>query len=319
MAKVTNQQIPTSHIEEKTSPPIGEIDQYTKTLSQAINWQKLPPGQEIVTYSKKDARPRTRSNHPYYDNPVQALNRAYWQKCATCWHKQFSYESQVNYCDTFGSKHYFTPWHWIPGAKNTYYNVFMKDCMNWMLSTKGLPFPKCIGLTIDPPSFTFSANQQTKFNLKTTVYEPDRTAPPPTYPITEWADCGSIIAPQTWQAPSDISTCPNKINVYFNDAVGRKGCAQGTKQTIKHKIIAAICCTGWVSAAPGGITTLCNYPPGTIWEYTDGQIVTLNGGGWPLPSYGIKNPIAIGYLFQWDLPFQWPIHNDYILFPVSPL
>lgn len=213
MAKVKDQSIPTDQFEETLDPPIDFKDQYRRALGEGIDHPKLPAGEEIVTFSKKESRPAQRSDWKYFKKPKAKEHRRAFQDCAMCWHNQYFFDFQVNPCHSAGSRHYFEDWTWIPGAKNTAYNKFMQDCLNYEAAHPGVPFPRCQDIKIYPSAIYFCPGDEITFTLGNAVY-----------PVTIWAAVGTCGPGLKWTAPPTWGECPSTVEVDFEDSEGRKGC-----------------------------------------------------------------------------------------------
>jgi hypothetical protein len=226
MAKVKNQSIPTDSFEETLDPPIDFKDQYRRALSEGIDWPKLPAGVEIVTFSKKESRPAQRDKNKYFNKPKAKEHRKAFSDCAWCWHAQLFFDFSVDPCHSAGSRHYLTPWDWIPGARNTAYNKFMQECLDYERDNPGIPFPRCGDINIYPSALFFCPKDEITFS----VYNL-------TYPLTIWATAGTCGPGVKWTAPNTWAGCPSSVTVYFEDSEGRKGCYE-----LKRKAITECCC-----------------------------------------------------------------------------
>jgi hypothetical protein len=230
MAKVKNQDIPTDQFEETLDPPLDFKDQYRRVLSEGIDWPKLPAGEEVVTYSKKESRPAQRSDSRYWDKPKAKTQRRAFSDCAMCWHNQYFFESQVNPCHSAGSRHYVTPWEWVPGAQHTAYNKFMQECLDWEGIHPGVPFPRCDDLRIYPSAHDFCPADEITFEVPNALPA-----------VTMWATAGTCFPGYLWKAPETWPECPTSVIVYFEDSEGRKGC-----YTLQRKPETECCCaTSW--------------------------------------------------------------------------
>lgn len=230
MAKVKDQDIPTDQFEETLDPPLEFKDQYRRVLSEGIDWPKLPAGEEVVTYSKLDSRPAQRSDWKYFNKPKAKTHRRSFSDCAMCWHNQYFFESSVNPCHSAGSRHYVTPWEWVPGAQNTAYNKFMQECLDWETIYPGVPFPRCDDLRIYPSSQDFCPSDEITF-----------TVPNAFPPVTMWATAGTCFPGYLWKAPTTWEACPPLVTIYFEDSDARKGCYE-----VKRKQESECCCaTTW--------------------------------------------------------------------------
>ncbi|MCJ7805602.1 hypothetical protein MUP46_03070 [Patescibacteria group bacterium] len=226
MAKVKNQSIPTDSFEETLDPPIDFKDQYRRTLSEGIDWPKLPAGVEVVTFSKKESRPAQRSNWKYFKKPKSQKWRDNFFDCKMCWKAQYPFDSDENPCHSAKSRHWFQPWNWISGAKDTYYNEFMKECLDYAAANPGIPFPRCGDIIIFPSAVYFCPKDEITFNIGEVRY-----------PVTLWSDAGTCGPGLMWTAPDTWAACPTSVNVYFEDSEGRKGCYE-----LKRKDITECCC-----------------------------------------------------------------------------
>jgi hypothetical protein len=219
MAKVKNQSIPTDQFEETLDPPIDFKDQYRRSLSEGIDHPKLPAGEEIVTYSKKDSRPSQRSSSKYRKSIKQDEQRDRFIYCSTCWRSQYDTDAEVNQCSSKTSKHYVKPWTYVPGAKFTYFNQFMSQCMHYRRNNPDYPFPPCEDLSPSPIAFDFCPGDQVQFSVSNAIN-----------PWSVTPECGEMITADTWQAPASYAGCPNVVIFAFADAIGKKGCAFGNKK-----------------------------------------------------------------------------------------
>jgi len=219
MAKVKNQDIPTDIFEEELDPPLEFKDQYRRVLSEGIDHPRLEAGEELVTYSKKDSRPAQRSSWKYFKKPKALSNREMWRKCSECWHAQYFFEAGVNDCHSAGSKKYWEDWNWVPGAKNTYYNTFMSECMAYLVANPGKEYPKCQDITLYASEYWYCPNDEITVEQQNGVY-----------PLTIWADCGTTGPGLKWTAPADYGPCPDPTKIYLLDSEGRKGCAEIQKK-----------------------------------------------------------------------------------------
>lgn len=220
MAKVKDQSIPTDQFEETLDPPIDFKDQYRRALSEGIDHPKLPAGWEMVTFSKKESRPAQRSDWKYFDKPASKKNRDTFKDCAKCWASQYHFDFEVNDCHSAGSRHYFAPWTWIPGARNTAYNKHMQDCLNYEVANPGIPFPPCHDIKIYPSAIYYCPMDEITFDIGWARF-----------PVTFWADVGTCGPGFLWTAPETWAGCPSKVMVYFLDSEGRKGCYELIRKT----------------------------------------------------------------------------------------
>lgn len=220
MAKVKDQSIPTDQFEDTLDPPIDFKDQYRRALSEGIDHPKLPPGEEIVTFSKKESRPAQRSDSPYYNKPVQQAWRNEFSSCLECWKSQYATEAEIEACHSAGSKHYVEPWYYVPGAKPTYFAQFMSACLNWAKTNPGTLYPKCEDLVFSPEHPTYCPNSAIE------IIFTNGTAP---YAVTPSA--GSVDANLIWHAPALWDDCPELVTFEAVDADGRKGCSEISKVT----------------------------------------------------------------------------------------
>ena len=213
MAKVKNQSIPTDEFEEKVDPPIALRDQYRRVLGEGIDHPKLPAGQEIVTFSKKESRPAQRDKNKYFNKPKAKEQRKAFSDCAWCWHDQVFFDFMIDPCHSAGSRHYITPWEWIPGAKNTAYNKFMQECLDYEAANPGIPFPRCSDIKVYPSAIDFCPGDHITFTVFTVKF-----------PVTIWADAGTCGPALEWTAPATREECPASVKVYFQDVEERKAC-----------------------------------------------------------------------------------------------
>lgn len=220
MAKVKNQSIPTDQFEETLDPPIDFKDQYRRALSEGIDHPKLPAGEEIVTFSKKESRPAQRSDNPYYDKPDQQSWRDKFSECKECWKTQYRTDAEINDCHSAGSRHYIEPWTYIPGAQNTAYNQFMSECLNWAKDNPDAAYPKCEDLNISPKEFTICPDDLLPFDV-TNGNSPHIVS----------TNYGTITGDLSIQFPETLEECPETIEVKFIDSDQRKACATGRAKT----------------------------------------------------------------------------------------
>jgi hypothetical protein len=218
MALVKNQNIPTDIIEDGLDPPIEFIDQYKRTLSEGITIPCLDPTWNVVTKTKKDSRPSEQSDVLPGPGQDSLEWREEFKKCEECWKLQYPTDNLVNDCSSLGSKHYYTPWKYIPGAQNTYFNLFMKECLLWHSSHSVPDYPLCETLLPTPKYFDFCQGE-----IITFTFSNGNTPYIDSYP------CGSLVNTTTWEAPADPDLCSNSIQINFVDLDGRKGCSIGTK------------------------------------------------------------------------------------------
>jgi len=241
MAIVKNQSIPTDHFEENLDPPLEFKDQYRRVLSEGIFWPKLPEDFELVTYSKKDSRPAQRNDSFPGASPDQRDWRGEFDDCIQCWKNQVQTDSDISPCSSAGSKKYLPDWKYIQGAKNTYYNLFMQDCLNWKKEHPNEKPPKCEDLLISPSSLDLCPGE----TLLISVFNGHS-------PFDYSADCGSLDNPTypsdfikfqiTFTAPQDTSSCPIPITISFSDSQGRRGCC-----LVSIKPLSECCC----ASSPG--------------------------------------------------------------------
>jgi hypothetical protein len=213
MAKVKNQSIPTDEFEENLDPPIALRDQYRRGLSEGIDHPKLPAGQEIVTFSKKESRPAQRDKNKYFNKPKAKEHRKAFSDCAWCWHNQVFFDFMIDPCHSAGSRHYVTPWEWIPGAQNTAYNKFMQECLDYEKANPGIPFPRCSDIKVYPSAIDYCPGDKITFTVFTVKF-----------PVTIWADAGTCGPGLKWTAPATREECPSSVKVSFQDVEERKAC-----------------------------------------------------------------------------------------------
>lgn len=220
MAKVTNQTLPTEGVEETLDPPIEFTKTYRRVLSEGIDHPKLPAGQEIVTFSKKESRPAQRSDNKYFNKPKSSKWRDNFLDCKNCWRSQYPFDSDVNPCHSAGSRHYLTDWDWVAGSSKTAYNKFMQECLDYAAAHPGVPFPRCIDIKIYPSEVYFCAKDEITFSIFNAYY-----------PVTIWADAGTCGPGLKWTAPDTWAAAPSKVKVYFQDSEGRAGCYELIKKS----------------------------------------------------------------------------------------
>lgn len=219
MAIVKNQDLPLEDIEDKLDPPIPFIEQYRRTLDEGIDHPALPAGEETVTYSKSWSRPATRSEGTSSPTETNQAWRDKFRECLDCWENQVDTEEEVDDCHSAGSRHYVKPWEYVPGAQNTYFNQFMKDCLDWAKANPGKKFPKCEDLEPVPSPFEYCPGEVKNFTVGNGKN-----------PVVVSADCGEKTGDLEVTITADPETCPEECEVKFSDDDGRKGCAEGTKK-----------------------------------------------------------------------------------------
>jgi hypothetical protein len=139
--------------------------------------------------------------------------REEFRGCLDCWENQVDTEEDLDDCDSAGSRHYVKPWTYVPGAKSTFFNSFMKSCLDWAKANPGTPYPACENLDVTPDDYEYCPNGEIFF-----------TAQNGNGAYIVGADCGEITGVMLWTAPADTGECPEETKIYFEDADGRKGC-----------------------------------------------------------------------------------------------
>lgn len=225
MAIVKNQDLPLDYIEDKVDPPIPFIDSYRRVVGEGIDHPELPAGEEIVTGRKTESRPGTRSDSEFSKPSDREAWRDEFKNCLACWGNQVDTEGEVDPCHSAGSRHYVTPWEYVSGAQNTYFNQFMKECLDWAVAHPGEIFPKCEDLQIGQSDDDFCPNGQISFSVSNGVN-----------PAITGMTCGELYAPMIWQAPAIWGDCPEEVIIYFTDDDGRKGCGY------LHRMTEIECC-----------------------------------------------------------------------------
>lgn len=220
MVIVKNQDLPLEDIEDKVDPPIPFIDSYRRALGEGIDHPELPAGEEIITARKTESRPGTRSDSEFSKPAGREAWREKFNECLACWEKQVDTEEDLDPCMSASHRRYVKEWNYVPGAKDTYFNTFMSDCLNWAKINPGEPMPECEDLNVSASDYEFCINGQILFNAENGNNV-----------VIKSVECGEIVDPMLWQAPPDFETCPNEVTVYFEDDDGRKGCVILTKMT----------------------------------------------------------------------------------------
>lgn len=239
MAIVKNQDLPLGEIEDQLDPPIPFDDQYRRTLGEGIYHPKLPVGEEMVTFSKKESRPAERSSSKFSKPANREAWREKFKECLACWAAQVDTEEDIDECHSAGSRHYVKPWVYVPGAQNTYFQQFMKDCLDWNATHSEEKFPKCDDLMPQPSEFEVCGGDFQEFEFT------HENGPH----LTNWP-CGGYVDALTWEAPGNIDLCPELIQLEFEDLDFRRGCAFATKKDPE------LCCCTEMPALEMSYTTL---------------------------------------------------------------
>lgn len=225
MAIVKNQDLPLEDIEDQVDPPIPFVDTYRRVLSEGIDHPKLPAGEEVVTFSKKESRPASSSGSPFSKPAGREAWRQRFKECLNCWGVQVDTDEEIDPCQSAGSRKYVKPWEYVAGARNTVFHQFMKECLNWAVGFPDEKFPKCEDLEVSADSNEFCPNGQIFF-----------TATNGNDVVIVGVDCGTIVDTMVWQAPATWAECPDEVKIYFDDEDGRKGCVS------LHKMSEEECC-----------------------------------------------------------------------------
>lgn len=221
MAIVKEQEVPTTDNEDNLDPPVEFIKQYRRLLSEGIDHPKLEAGYEIITASKKESRPAQRSRWRYYNKPENEAWREVFKKCLACWRTYADTDAEEDTCRSAGSKHYVKPWHYVPGAILTWFNSFMKKCLDWQVTHPGEIYPTCEDLIPIPQIFEYCPGDTVAF-----TFQNGNT------PFIDSTDCGTPIGTLEIEIPFQNENPPQTCTVHFKDSDGRRGCAYGTQKPL---------------------------------------------------------------------------------------
>jgi hypothetical protein len=219
MAIVKNQTIPTTDNEDALDPPIEFVKQYRRLLSEGVDHPKLGAGYEMVAYNKRESRPSQRTLWKYYNKPMSEAWREVFKDCLACWKTFVDTDEELDDCYSRGSKHYFKPWEYWPGAILTWFNAVMKLCLDWQVLHPGTKYPPCEDLEPSPSLFQYCPGDVIDFTVANG-----------NTPNIAGLDCGEISETLQITVEGDPGLCPQACQVKFIDADGRRGCAYGTRK-----------------------------------------------------------------------------------------
>jgi hypothetical protein len=268
MAIVKNQDLPIDEVEDQLDPPITFIEQYRRTLGEGIDHPKHPAGDETVTFSKRESRPATRSSSEFSKPISREEWRDEFKDCLECWEKQYDTEEDLNECTNYGSRQYVKPWSYVPGAKNTYFNQFMSECLLWAKENPGVPMEKCDEETIPPGSPGIAIVYDSLImgcgeeqSLSVDPAEPG--CPPYEWQVSGGGDLSTYEgAGVTYSAPESNSNCTVKPVITVTDKWGKEATVS----------LAVNCYTG---------NEIAFYQPTCFDESQSGSWCQMkDGGGW---------------------------------------
>jgi len=219
MAIVKEQDLPLEGMEDELDPPIPFIDTYRRVLSEGIDHPGLPAGEEIVTFSKRESRPATRSVGSSSPTAANQAWRDKFRECLDCWENQVDTDDDVDDCHSAGSRHYVKPWEYVPGAQNTVFHQFMKDCLEWKRDHPDEEYPPCEDLNPTPNPFYYCPGDVITFEVANGNEA-----------LIVSCDCGPIVEELQIEIDSNSETCPESCVVKFSDTDDRKGCAYGVRK-----------------------------------------------------------------------------------------
>lgn len=216
MATVTNQNIPTDHVEDALDPPIEEITQYRKTLTEGLPIAEAPAGTDRVYFTRKGARMAERDASTPGPSPLQEWWRDLFADCVNWWKGLPNSTDTPDICSNNADKNYREGEPWYPHSGGTAYHNWMEMCLDHEHEHPKTTPPIIDALIVRPQTFNFCPNQDFLFDVTNAVP-----------PLSSSANCGELNDVDIWTAPEFVADCGEKVTIVFTDKDGRKGCAIG--------------------------------------------------------------------------------------------
>jgi hypothetical protein len=247
MAIVTNQQIPTDHVEDTLDPPIGELDQYNRSLTEGAPIPAAPAGVERVSFTHKGSHPSSQSSRTPGATPGQRSWRDKFQKCVECWRGLPASEAEIPPCSGPTTKGHRPAIPWYPRSKGTVYHDWMKECLEYYKQNPDGRFGKCADLaacTALEPLALVSALEQiecgTSINVSVSSIEPG--CPPYSWFLHGEGTLSATDGPSAiYQAPATNPSCATAPTISVTDACGQVAalslsvnCYSGQEEAFVH-------------------------------------------------------------------------------------
>lgn len=230
MAIVTNQQIPTDHVEETLDPPIEELDQYKRSLTEGAPIDNAPAGVERVNFTHKGSHPASASSATPGATPAQRTWRDKFNECIACWKGLPASQEALPPCTGDAHRGHKPDIPWYPRSRGTTYHDWMKDCLAFKKANPNLPYTKCRDQTactnLRPLSLVVATNHiKCGESISVQFGEDEEGCPPYIWSVENGGDLpgGAEGTPtgNTYNAPDTNPDCSWTPTVSVVDACGQ--------------------------------------------------------------------------------------------------